>query len=78
MAMAFAFLLVSCTQITLPEPIPGRWSEKQAKAWNAAQPWPVGCVYMPSYAGTSVEPRKRAFRLKNGSSGRDDPPYTGL
>lgn len=50
-----ALILVSCQQNTLPEPLPGRWSKEKAKEWYAAQPWPVGCVYMPSYAGTSVE-----------------------
>lgn len=36
--------------------VPGeRWSEERAWAWYKAQPWPVGCVYMPSYAGTPVE-----------------------
>ena len=32
-----------------------RWSEEKANEWYASQPWPVGCVYMPSYGGTPVE-----------------------
>jgi hypothetical protein len=32
-----------------------RWSEKEANEWYDSQPWPVGCVYMPSYGGTPVE-----------------------
>ena len=32
-----------------------RWSEEKANEWYAAQPWPVGCVFMPSYGGTPVE-----------------------
>lgn len=36
--------------------VPGeRWSEEKANAWYAEQAWPVGCVFMPSYAGTPVE-----------------------
>lgn len=32
-----------------------RWSAEKANDWYAAQPWPVGCVFMPSYGGTPVE-----------------------
>lgn len=32
-----------------------RWSEEKASEWYEAQPWPVGCVFMPSYGGTPVE-----------------------
>ena len=41
----------------MPEkPVPAqRWSEEKANAWYAEQEWPVGCVFMPSYAGTPVE-----------------------
>ena len=41
---------VGCTR-----PVAERWSEEKANAWYASQPWPVGCVYMPSYGGTPVE-----------------------
>ena len=45
-------LAVSCAQTPKPAE---RWSAEKANAWYADQPWLVGCVYMPSYAGTSVE-----------------------
>lgn len=32
-----------------------RWSEEKANAWYKSKPWPVGCVFIPSYAGTPVE-----------------------
>lgn len=32
-----------------------KWSEEKAWQWYDSQPWPVGCVYMPSYGGTPVE-----------------------
>lgn len=32
-----------------------RWSEEKVNAWYAEQEWPVGCVFMPSYAGTPVQ-----------------------
>ena len=32
-----------------------RWSEEKANAWYAEKEWPVGCVFVPSYAGTPVE-----------------------
>ena len=48
--IAVVLLLAGCT-VTPAE----KWSEEEANEWYAAQPWPVGCVYMPSYAGTPVE-----------------------
>ena len=33
----------------------GRWSEEKANAWWAAQEWPVGCNYVPSYAINQFE-----------------------
>jgi hypothetical protein len=41
-----------------PEPVadaPGRWSREQAAAWQAAQPWLVGCNYIPSTAINQLE-----------------------
>ena len=49
-SMAVVLLLAGCT-VSPAE----KWSEEEANEWYAAQPWPVGCVYMPSYAGTPVE-----------------------
>jgi hypothetical protein len=34
---------------------PGRWSREQAAAWYAAQPWLVGCNYIPSTAINQLE-----------------------
>lgn len=48
--LAIALACVSCAS-TVGE----RWSEEKANEWYASQPWPVGCVYMPSYGGTPVE-----------------------
>ena len=49
-SMAFVLLLTGCA-VSPAE----RWSEEKANEWYAAQDWPVGCVYMPSYSGTPVE-----------------------
>ena len=45
-----ALVCAGCTR-----PVAERWSEEKANEWYASQPWPVGCVYMPSYGGTPVE-----------------------
>jgi hypothetical protein len=34
---------------------PGRWSREQAATWYAAQPWLVGCNYIPSTAINQLE-----------------------
>jgi len=44
-------LLGAAEQSTLP----GRWSEEQAKAWYASQPWPVGANYAPRTAINQLE-----------------------
>lgn len=33
----------------------GRWSAERAWAWWRAQPWPVGCNFVPSSAGSQLE-----------------------
>ncbi|MDR1144879.1 MAG: 1,4-beta-xylanase [Verrucomicrobiales bacterium] len=33
----------------------GRWSETKINAWYAAQPWPVGCNFLPSTAANQLE-----------------------
>ncbi|MGF1451841.1 MAG: 1,4-beta-xylanase [Opitutales bacterium] len=38
-----------------PETVPGRWPVEQAKAWYAAQPWLVGCIYIPANAINQLE-----------------------
>jgi hypothetical protein len=34
---------------------PGRWTVERAEAWQKAQPWLVGCNYMPSTAINQLE-----------------------
>lgn len=34
---------------------PGRWSVERARAWQASQPWLVGCNYIPSTAVNQLE-----------------------
>jgi hypothetical protein len=36
-------------------PDPRRWSSERARAWWAAQPWPVGCNFIPSTASNQLE-----------------------
>ena len=33
----------------------GRWTAEKARAWEAAQPWIVGCNYVPTYAINQLE-----------------------
>ena len=42
---------------TLPTALPAqqRWTEAQANAWYAQQPWPVGADYLPSNAINELE-----------------------
>ena len=32
-----------------------RWTEEQANAWYAQQPWPVGADFLPSHAINELE-----------------------
>ena len=32
-----------------------RWSEEKANAWYAERDWPVGCDYVPAYAGNQIQ-----------------------
>ena len=43
-----------CTGQSAPVPAQ-RWTEAQAKAWYAAQPWPVGANFLPSTAINELE-----------------------
>ena len=38
-----------------PETVPGRWSVEKAKEWYSAQPWLVGCNYIPANAINQLE-----------------------
>ena len=54
-ALALFFALIPtlhAQQIQAPEP---RWTEAQANAWYAAQPWPVGANFLPSNAINELE-----------------------
>ena len=48
--MLAAILLCACT--TQPGT---QWSREKAADWYAAQEWPVGCNYVPSYAINQLE-----------------------
>lgn len=37
------------------EPINGRWTAERIKRWYDAQPWIVGCNYVPTYAINQIE-----------------------
>ena len=46
-------LLLACVPGLFAQPgaaAPTRWSEAQANAWYAQQPWPVGANFLPSTA----------------------------
>ena len=45
-------VLVACMQVA---PAQQRWTEAQANAWYAAQPWPVGANFLPSTAINELE-----------------------
>ena len=49
------FLAIALACASCASKVGERWSEEKANEWYASQPWPVGCVYMPSYGGTPVE-----------------------
>lgn len=55
MKRLFVLLVIVLVQTACSVKVAERWSEGKANDWYAAQPWPVGCVYMPSYGGTPVE-----------------------
>ncbi len=44
-------LLSSCTK----DAETGQWTTEQARSWWAAQEWPVGCCYVPTYAINQFE-----------------------
>ena len=35
--------------------VAGRWSEEKANEWYAERDWPVGCDYVPAYAGNQIQ-----------------------
>src|SRR5271169_3961032 len=48
---AFGLVVVSVACLDAQE----RWTEAQANAWYAAQPWPVGANFLPSTAINELE-----------------------
>ena len=51
MLAALGLLVVSLACLRAQE----RWTEAQANAWYAAQPWPVGADFLPSTAINELE-----------------------
>ena len=43
------------TACNCEKPVAGRWSEEKANAWYAERDWPVGCDYVPAYAGNQIQ-----------------------
>lgn len=51
-AVLFAVAAVcSCTSSSRNS----RWSEEKAWKWYSERDWPVGCDYIPAYAGNQLE-----------------------
>lgn len=46
---------VTAGEAATAEPTPARWSVERARAWYDAQPWRVGCNFLPSTAVNDVE-----------------------
>lgn len=54
-ASVVLLVLFSFTFQLSAQPVPQRWTEAQANAWYAAQPWPVGANFLPSNAINELE-----------------------
>jgi len=54
MRKTLAFVLLSCA-IGAPLRAEPRWSKERAQAWSKAQPWLVGCNFIPSTAINQLE-----------------------
>ena len=50
--LALAAVIGSCNEV---QPVAQRWSEEKANEWYAAMEWPVGCDYVPAYAGNQIQ-----------------------
>lgn len=56
LCLILAFLLPAVALTAQPSAAaPQRWTEAQATAWYAAQPWPVGANFLPSTAINELE-----------------------
>ena len=54
----FVLLLTAISPRVSAQPsstVPERWTEAQANAWYAQQPWPVGANFLPSSAINQLE-----------------------
>src|SRR5688572_24137605 len=49
------FLAIAIFVLTLPSAYGQRWTEEQARAWYAKQPWLVGANYIPATAINELE-----------------------
>ena len=74
-AMALAFLLTAAHAVDAQQPAAPqeRWTEAQANAWYAQQPWLVGANFLPSTAINELE-MWQAETLRRS----DDRPRAGL
>jgi hypothetical protein len=52
--VALLLFVTSCASLQKVEPR-GKWTEEQANAWYATQPWLVGCNFSPSSAINQLE-----------------------
>ena len=52
MTAALALVLGACSG---EKHVGERWSEEKANEWYAAREWPVGCDYVPAYAGNQIQ-----------------------
>lgn len=55
--IAAAAILSACSQAGMAPGTEesGRWTEERANAWYEAHEWPVGCDYVPAYAGNQLQ-----------------------
>jgi hypothetical protein len=53
--IAVVFWLLACASITAQPADQPRWTEAQANAWYAQQPWPVGANFLPSTSINELE-----------------------
>jgi hypothetical protein len=75
-ALALVFAVIPNLHAQQAPPAPQRWTEAQANAWYARQPWPVGANFLPSTAINQLEMwqadylRPRHNRPRAGLGGR--------
>jgi hypothetical protein len=53
--LSLAFVCCASGIACAAEVVPGRWSQKKATDWYDAQPWLVGCNFVPSTAVNQLE-----------------------